>query len=258
MANELIKKETTELAIGSVGDVMAELGLSTKDLEIPKILLMQSTSEFVGDEKAEFGDMVVSKTARKLGDMKNPLDLIILSSFKTWVVYNVSKKGTPEFMRIEAMTAQNEALPWDDIEDIDGVKCAIRRDQCLNFYVLLASEVKEGEYFPYCVSFKRTGYDAAKTIATAILKLKMFGKKSYEKIVSLSVAKEKNDTNTYVKFIATQTRASTEAEKTAGKMWLDLIKTNNYTVDNSDIVSEKPVAPEVQKTEKAGPVVELY
>lgn len=251
MSNELVKTEETKAL--SVSSAMEELGISASDLSIPKLHCMQSTSELVGEGQAKPGELVNSMTKEILGGYDKPIEIIPLFANKTWVYYDMST-GQPKFMRIEPMTPATENLPWDDIEN--GIK--IRRDACLNFFVLLNKDAEEDECFPYVISFKRTSYAAGKALATHLLKLKMFRKPVFDKTVILSSRKEKKDTNTYAVLGIAVGKSASEKARNAAQLWLDLLAKNSYRVDNSDVAEEvaKPAAPTV--TVVGGSVDDTY
>jgi len=246
-SKELIVGQSTELATTSVADAMDEMGISAKELAIPKVLLMQNTSTFVGDERAMFGDLVNSLTADKLGDFKTPMEVLPLQSYRTWVVYGM-ESGQPEYMRTEPMTAANAELPWTDVEEGQP----IRRDACLNFTVLSVKEIEGGEYFPYVISFRRTGFQAGKFIATHLVKQRVFKLPSYNKTILIGANKEKEGTNTYAVFNAKVGRAATENERKGCLMWIDLMKKTAVKVDESDLKAPEKVAPATVATHVVG------
>ena len=124
-----------QLASQSMGDD----GISMKDLIISKILLMQNTSELVGEEKAKVGDMVDSQTSEVLGGYDKAVEIIPLSLFKVWREYDVSGT-TPKFIQQYPVTADNETLPWE-FQSKDGVP--YRRDLCMNFFAINSSRCKQ-------------------------------------------------------------------------------------------------------------------
>lgn len=240
MSNELVKTENTAVATTGMS-MLDELGVSASDLTIAKILLMQSTSELVGDGKANFGDMINSVTGEKLGQIDKPVEIIPLSVNKTWVVFDMSS-GQPEFMRVEPFTAANASQTWEGEEDGKP----IRRDQSINFYVLLGSDVASGEAFPLMVSFRRTSYAAGKALVTQILKQRMFKKSEYSKTVLLDASRQKNGTNTFAIFEVKPGRATTPEEQETAKTMLSMISASKPVVDDSDLrhpAQEQATAP---------------
>lgn len=227
--------ETKEVAVAqetkglSVSNALQDLGIEAGDLIIPKLLLMQNTSQMVGDDAAKVGDIINSQSLEVLGGLGAPVDIIPLKMTKTWRVYDLGGKQ-PEFIRQEAVTAANVNLPWDDTED--GVP--IRRDMCMNFFVLLVSDVVKEEAFPCVVSFKRTSMQAGKQLATHLFKMTALGKKPYAHSVQLKAAKQKTDTNTYGVFeLGKSTPLPADVQAVAEK-WCSLLTSMTYKVDDKD------------------------
>lgn len=221
----------------SLSQAMADTGVSASDLVIPKLLLMQNTSEYVGDDKAKLGDIVNSQTLEVLGGFNQQVDIIPLKVYKTWRVYDMTG-GQPKFMRQDTVTSSNEKLPWDDTEDGHP----IRRDMCMNFFVLLLSEVSKGEAFPCVVSFKRTSMQAGKTLATHLFKMSAMNRPPYSQSVALKVSKQKKDTNTYGTYeIGKGSEISLEYKREAAK-WLEMLSKIAYKVDEEQEETETPAA----------------
>lgn len=226
--------ETGLPAVSSGENLLSELGVEAKDLSIYKILLMQKTSEFVGDEKAAFGDLVHSRTAEKFGGFDQSIEVLPVQIYKTWVIYDVTE-GTPKFVTTEDMTPANSSLPWE-FSDAEGRN--YRRDQCINVMVLLTSEVAAGEPFPYIMSFRRASFSTGKDIVTQVMRSRMFGKPIYAKTIQIGVGKQKKDTNTYAVFTSRVGRTANEAEAQAAQMWAGILKSSKVAVDNSDLERE--------------------
>lgn len=244
MSTELVAStETKEVAMS---EMMAEIGVQAQDLVIPKLLLMQNTSEYVGDEKAKLGDVVNSQTIEVLGGFASPVAILPLKLYKTWRVYDMSG-GQPEFMHQDPVTPANEKQEWEGTEVVDGQTIPVRRDLCFNFFALLKTDIANGEGFPVVVSFKRTSMQAGRQLATQMFKMGAIRRPSYARNILLSVKKEKKDTNTYAVFECRVGDLSSEAEMLECKKWLGLLGSMKYTVDEKDEDNtQKPVAqPEV-------------
>lgn len=239
--------EKGELTAQSAGNLMENLGISSSMLSIYKLLLMQNTSEFVGDEKAVMGDIVHSRTAEKFGDLKTPVEVVPVKMYSEWVIFDCSG-GTPTFERIEPLTAKNEGLEWDFVED--GRK--MRRDKCLNIMVLLVKDMGEdSEAFPFIISFRRMSFNAGKDFATQIFRQGLFQKPMYNRTALIGAEKQKKDTNVYAVFSHKPGRLTTPEERKIAEMWVDVLKNKAYTVDNSDVETEttaKAEAPKVAPT----------
>lgn len=239
---ELAVTENQSTGLPAIADQLAELGVSAQDLIIPKLLLMQNTSEYVGDKKAAMGDIVNSQSLEVVGGIGKDLAIVPLKMYKTWRVYNMDS-GQPEFVRQDAVTAQNEKLPWEDMEEIDGKKVPIRRDLCLNFFVLLRTDLENGDAFPLVVSFKRTSTQAGRQLATHLFKMACLGRLPYSQTQVLQVKAQKKDKNTYGVYEIAKGAELTEEQKQLAGDWLKRLASITYKVDESEDEVPETAAP---------------
>ena len=222
-------------------------GTDSRDILIPKLLVMQGLSKMVVAEKASMGDFVDSVTGEVLGsgrekDLK-PVPFIPIMTFKTWAEYEkIEQKGKEpklEFKGIIPMTEANANWPLE--EEKDGVP--VRRDRCINFYVLLADKPDD---LPYLITFRRTSYRAGQKLATHFKKCELAALRGKpvppaKSIFNLTATKLTNDKGTF--FVADVERSGetpNESLKLAWD-WFQMLKTSNVKVDNSDL--EGDVAP---------------
>lgn len=230
--NQLEVRKETQVAL-PMDNILSDLGISANELAIPKLLLMQNTSEFVGEGMFQMGDIINSLSKEKVGSLDSPVEIIPLFMQRNWVVYNVSD-GQPVYMRQEPVTSANEKLPWDDIEA--GV--VIRRDMSLDVYCLLTKEIESGEAFPIVISFRRTSFNAGKIIATTGMKLRVLGRELFSKVISIKSMRQKSEKNVYAVLESTPSRNATSSEIEAAKIWASALKNNTHKVDSSEF--EKP------------------
>lgn len=211
---------------------MQEAGIETKDLEIPKLMLMQSTSDAVGEGKAKFGQIINTMDGSVVGGLdEGGVELIPLKQFKTVRIYDMGEKP-PKFMRAEPDDGKNSAFENREGNE-NGV--AIKRVLNMNFFVLLKKEVEADEAFPAVVSFKSTGIPAGKQLATQMFKMIQLNKMCYSKSVKLIVGKDKKDKNTYALFgIEKGETQSPETQLLAAKWLVSLAAANVKIVGGDD------------------------
>lgn len=216
---------TNENAVATVeaglpANVLESMGVSAQDMVVPRLLLMQNTSEAVGDDKAKLGDIINSQTEEVLGGIGAPVEIIPLGIYKTWRVMDCAKPNTqPEYVREEPMTTANEKDEWEFQEDGK----AMRRDYTLNFFVLLKSEVDADEAFPCVLTFRRTSVKAGKQLATHLFKRAALRKTPYSQTVKIGVRKDKYETNTYAIFDVQKGEATDAKGIAAAEQWLPMI-----------------------------------
>jgi hypothetical protein len=203
------------------------------DILIPKLLLMQGLSQLVADEKAQMGDVINSVTNTVLGGKKGSMTFIPLSHSKTWVRYKM-EGASPKFMGIEPFTVQNSRRPWE--EEVDGVK--YRNDACLNFFVLLESEINDPRAMPYALSFRRTSYTAGKKLATHFAQCSMAGLAPYAGMLALTSEKQQNDHGPYYVFNVVPVKDTPPEYAPKILQWAEFLASTSVKVDDSDIEAE--------------------
>ena len=245
---EIIPEPTTqELALARqeqaqvMATQMVEAGISPDDIVIPRLMLMQNTSEYVGDGKAKMGDIMNAQSMTVVGGINTPVEIVPLKMFKTIRIYDVSQQP-PKFIRQEPATPATEKLPFEGNEG--GV--AVKRYLNLNFYILMKKDIDNDEAFPVVVSFKSTSLRAGKQLATQLFKMLALRKPVYSKSVMLTVTKEKKDTNYYAVFGIAEGSVVDETTRAKAEEWLANIGTMKVQedVDPTDTVT----APAVERS----------
>jgi hypothetical protein len=232
---ELATKENNlpAMAQGSWGAESAD----TSDILIPRIRIMQGLSKLVSSGEAAVGEIRDTVEGKFLGGKKGkeilPVDIIIFDSFKTWSEFKMND-GKWDFFRTIPMDSSNSDLPLEDL--VDGH--ATRRDKVLNFYCLLASEVKEGVAFPYLLSLSRTSYTCGKKLMTAFAKLKVFKKPVAAKHFMLTPVFTENDKGSFFAFDVTQGDNSSETELSEAYKWHMALKSMKVKVQDELETSE--------------------
>ncbi len=225
--NAVVTKSEPVNAV-AVSELITASGIETSDLTIPALLLMQNTSEYVGDGKAVLGDIVNSQSLEVIGGLKADVEVVPLKMYKTWRIYNMAGSN-PKFMRAEEFTAKNAGLEWQFTDN--GVPC--KRVLNMNFYVLIKKELDAGEGFPALIAFKSTSLNAGKALATAMYKQAILERPVYGKSVMLSIKKEKKDTNTFAVYEIRTGSVTSETHKSEAAKWVSILNTTSHTVDDS-------------------------
>lgn len=241
---EVVKNNQDLISKEDYAELLDDTPSDVRDLLIPKILLMQGLSKLVAAEKAVMGEMRDSIGNTRLGGKEAPLEIIPFHSNKTWIVFE-EIGGKLEYKSQVPFNDTNAHWKWDDIEG--GVK--MRRDQSLNYYCLLPSEIKDGMFMPYVVSFRRTSYQAGKKLETAKTKFKMFGRPISSKTFKLIASKQQNEKGTFYVYDVEVGRDTTSVEINAVSQWMSLVKTPMVKVDDSDLHEDKHDTPNVNTME---------
>lgn len=252
MTKEVVKKGTTAVALPTENLAWGSEGVDATDVVIPKLLLMQGLSNYVAEGKAALGDIVRSTTGEILGNAKKGVEIIPLLSYKTWKISE--KVGNKfEFRSQEPITALNvnEPLEWTQGGS------TWRRDRCLNFYVLLPSDVKReaaaldklktsGEFpdpkdalLPCVLTFQRTSYGAGKALSTHFLQAASFNRPPAVSTFKLISKMDKNDQGTFFIYEVENAGLTSEADLAVCKRWYETITNSKVKVDEADMVEPK-------------------
>src|SRR5690606_1224299 len=130
--NEVAKTTSTEVAMYSEEDLASWGGneLSSKDIVIPSIILLQSNSEFVKLGKGQGGDFFDTVSETNFGkELKN---IVPFHMEKTWTVEKFNGKKW-EWDHTEKMTPDNENSPYEFKVGSD----TFRNKYTYRFYVLI-------------------------------------------------------------------------------------------------------------------------
>lgn len=164
---ETAKERSAALVEATTLESWGVTEVSSRDIIIPRILLMQPMSDKVTAGEAAFGEFRESLNNEKIGDFNQGFEFIPFHMEKVFVEYDVTDETDKKFIRTVPITPQNEDLPYDDQgEDRDGKKCPISRDRVMNFYVLRPEDIEAGGALPYILSARRTSMTAGKKLAT--------------------------------------------------------------------------------------------
>lgn len=258
-SSELAVKETAGALSTDLRGSWGSEGVDTADVLIPRILLMQGLSKLVSSGQRNLGDIVRSTNKEVLAPKGATLEVIPLTSWKTWTVFEMVGKGSarkPEFRSIEPITAENAGAPLEFM--VDGVPW--RRDKTLNFYVLLPSDIqkeqkaveaiKRGEFpdtddvlFPCAISFSRSAYNTGKELATHFMKAQSFGVPPASRVFNLGSKVISNEQGQWPVFELTKLRASTKEEMAAAEKWYGILKNVQVRVhDEEDSAPPHPAA----------------
>jgi hypothetical protein len=241
MAKEVVKKESSEVALSTNVNDWGGSPITSQDIIIPRILVMQGLSEMVTDGDAKFGEFRESMNKELLGDSKNPVEFIPFLLEKVFIEYE-DLKDEKKYLRMIPITPSNDSLPYQDEEkSAEGKMIKITRDRCMNFYVLLPKEIELGTAIPYMLSFRRTSIKAGKKLATQMyVKNINSGKTPAATTCLLTNTKSSNDKGTFAVLDIQASRASTQVEQVEAFKWLNLIKQGQAKV-HAESFDEKEV-----------------
>lgn len=260
MSNDVAVKGPTQLAALSdmADEVFGEMQIDSSDILLPKILLMQPVSGFVGDGKAQIGDYVQSLSVEKVGSILEPFQIIPFYLTKCIDVVNADDGN--KLIRKDPFNKETAALPRDDKEN--GVN--IRRYTRMDFFCLVPKLMQGGSVLPAVVSFKSTSYRAGQLIISAWADTQTSNQKAkqegragdmklpFSKSFELAGQRRENDKKQkYCAMTVAPGPAVTEEQQRMCLQWLATIKSQSVSikVDNSD----DNVAEHVEVADGLGP-----
>jgi hypothetical protein len=248
MKNEIAAKKPNALAVSqdfSDGGWDTEV-VDTKDILIPKILLMHPTSDLVKKGIRNIGEIIKSTTEEVIAKRGESLEVVVFEKWKEWRIMKLDAAGKRfEYVRTEAWTPENDDQPWDYAEGPDK----FRRDKTMNFYGILLKDAEVGTAFPVKLSFTRTGFKTGLKIADAYTRAIM--EKAAPTRQAFKIGSELKDgkDESYFAFTAGLGVETPDTVKEIALQWRKIVaqaKKNNAIADHE--VDDEPVASKTQST----------
>lgn len=250
MANEVAVKQENAVATADQMGMMAEFDygqVSSKDLKIPKILLMQAMSKFVNEDgTAKAGDLVNSVTGEVYGSVREkdykPIKIVPIHMFKQWVVHE--KIGNElEYREMLPVTPSNEDWRWE-FTDESGRE--YKRTFCTNFYVLLEKDIGNPLAVPHVLTYRNTSSKGAAALTNhfALCKAAQAAKQfrvPMGKWFEVGGKGEKNDKGSFFVMNAKELSDTTPEIIKQAFDWYKLVsKSQHKDVDQSEFVTSEP------------------
>lgn len=222
---ELAAAQTQAVAIAQDLADWGDAPISSQDIIIPKLLLMQGQSDLVMDGKAKVGDIVDNSTNEVVGGCNTkPLRIVPFLMEKVWII-SEKKKGDQrfEFVEYQTVTPENSNQAWSEtIGDIE-----IKREYTLQFYCLNPDQPD----LPFVVSFKSTSARAGKALSTQMyVRNRAAGLVPAAYIMELTSHKEKNDQGQYAVYETKPVDKTPDAVIGKCLEWLRTIKAGKTKV----------------------------
>jgi len=248
--NQVTTTEPKTLAVAPQQGQFEEI--VTRDLQIPRILLSQATSDRVKADKCRSGDYVLTQGDRVVAKKGEDLKIIPIKQRAVWVNYDMrTKRG--KFMGVDPRTNINADLPWQykARDPKTGEEFDAKRVQAIEVYGMLpdqllefAKRVKEAEESgeipdlsliptPIGISFQSMSFKhAGKSVAqffdqvrSAQIHFKNVRPFSY--VLTLKAVEETKDSDTY--YVSKLTDQQ-QVAKTYGKEEAEIIYNNCYAL----------------------------
>lgn len=233
----VVEQTTKAVALTDVPDWGGDVFLGAQDIIIPKLLIMQPTSDMVTEGNAVMGEFRDSVSKEKLGSIADPINFIPFHVEKVWDILEQQDDEQYKWRRSEPLIEDplkpgyNDNLKWTDIEN--GIN--IKRVRRMNFYVMLASQLKEGNAVPYVLAFRSTGYREGKKVFTQMyLRNRRAGLTPAAYSFELSGVRQKNEKGAFIVPSVAMGPATNAAHVGECLEWYKLIKKGAVKVDAAE------------------------
>jgi hypothetical protein len=167
---EVVKKQNYAVStdVADMFEGMDYGNVETKDLLIPKILLMQGQSDKVLDGTCKAGDIIKSTTGEVYGSARErdakALRFIPVYMYKTWVKQEVLGKGKMQYIETYPVTPLNTDQKWEQVVQEDGLTRTFKLTKNINFYIILEQDFGNALAVPHVLTFRSTSARAADII----------------------------------------------------------------------------------------------
>jgi len=203
MKKELEVKKSTELVLPEDQACWGTEEITSLDMRLPNLRMVQAQSEIVTDGEAQPGDFINSLTGEIHGFPKRgktdacPINIVPIYLYKSWVIY--SKKSTAtkyDYSHIEPYTVANASKPrTSTLGDLD-----IQNRETINIICMLEKDLGNSSAGPFCISFNMTSLSAGKDIATKLMLVQRAKLPACSATFTISSVTKTNDLGTF--FIA--------------------------------------------------------
>lgn len=205
MSKEIAKKENAEKMI-QVYTETESMGvadnLSSSDVQMPSIMLMQANAELVKDRSNDIkgGDFVHSNSQEKWGSIDEPLELCVVHMFKTRQ-WGYSDKN--EWIKTEPFLPEHE----NEAYEIQHEGRPAKRQKVFNYVCFRPEDVRTVELpngdkhylaSPFCVKFKGASSKNAKKFNQQIRDLATFKQPSWCLSFDLKAYEDSNEHGSFL------------------------------------------------------------
>jgi hypothetical protein len=255
MTNEIEKREQAGLPAIQGGENRFDGDVA--DILIPKLLIGQGTSKLVQTDKITQGQIWRSTTEKAEGGKGTKLEIIPLSQSKVWVVSEKPAGAQRfKFSHVDPFVPGNN-LPWNWTEKGEnGKPSEWKREQSLNFYVLLPSDIRRyldakkafaetgklpstsAALLPVVLQFKSTSYKEGRKLTTHFVNAADFDVPPYVQTFLLDTERVSNDTNAWYVYSIEEGPSTDPAFIELCEKWRKTVKGSRIKVDDSDLAGE--------------------
>lgn len=233
----------------------AASNVDNDDILIPKLVLMQSSSDFVKEETCDSGDIINSITKDVVAARDEELEIVVLDTFKSMQFWRNGEWEKTESWRPEFR--DKTRYPSEGMQGKDTVQFK----PVVNYYVLLLKDILTPHSFPHVISFKGGSGRVGKHLASHIKQLERVGAASFAQAFMLGSENAEFEKYKFKAWTCQKGRYLSEEEYEVAEKWFDTIHKDaeKIIVDqsveveaNEEIeVQAKPVKPQRSRSRRA-------
>lgn len=186
MNKELTKKEAKNLT--PINDM--SLDITSADIMMSRLKVMQPTSDLVKEGNAEPGTVVDQQTSEVICKKGGKFTFIVVGTDRYWI------EQVGEEYSIRPAQHRRE-LPWEEMN--------IKRTFVHNFYVILPPQVTSGFAMPYELPFTSSGLQTASAISKFLLQARVANKPVYHILFEAKVGLKKKGKHSWFALDITKT-----------------------------------------------------
>lgn len=227
-------KQSTAVGAPLTPDQVIAPHIGRDEFIASKILALQSMSKKVKDKtnEAKEGELRDTIENKIFGEMGKPFEFLPIHMISFWVVYDVTAGGQGKYLETMELNATNENLKREEVIGQQRIK-RVKTYEC---YVLIPSEMKAGNSFPYVLSFRVSSARGGKVLLSQMyVRNREAGKMPYANVCELSLTEESNDKGSFYVQHTKPKRAATPEEYAQAEKWYKLITSGQVKKDDSDL-----------------------
>ena len=221
--------------------------LSTQDIKLPVLQLVQAMSESAKQGKAREGDFFDTSSDRVIGNIKDGLEIVPIHMNIMWHILHYDKKMKKYVWASKTPLETNpthknynDKWKYDETISVDGVATEIKRERRMEFFVLIPSG---DSTLPYHLTFKVTSIKAGKQLATQMyVENADAGLVPPARAFILGGHSDKNDKGSFSVMDIKPSRNSSSEEIATAFKWYKLILAGAVQV--ADVKEEEITKPE--------------
>ena len=246
MTEETKDLQTTEAGsvarrVGSNGVARGFDDMDESDIKMPRLAILQPTSQLVTEGKGRIGDFANSVTKEIIGQKETGVEFIPIFMFKTRVRFEQGKGlvlSSRDNLLVTFAAEGFEQYMGKPVSEVPGAEWDGKNPptfhEVYNYLVSLPSSITS---FPICLSLMRTGAAAAKDLNSMA---RSFNEDFFHRVYRITCGIESNAKGTFAVPAIMPVRRSTDTEY---KIASDFFEALHHKRDKIDVnLEEEPLA----------------